>query len=207
MELLKKERSILLVVDLQGKLMDMVYAPTLITASTIHLLKFADLFQVPVILTEQYPQGLGPTHPKISEVFQGLSTKKYLINKTSFGCWGDTQFVNTLQQLHTGVFHNEVQIIVAGIEAHICVMQTVLELITANYQVYACWDCISSRGEENRQYALARMQQAGAAIISHESVAFEWARDKNHPQFKKVNQLLKDDPIPQLTSTTRSQVW
>ena len=84
------------------------------------------------------------------------------------------------------------QIVIAGIEAHVCVMQTVLELLASGHEVHLCWEAVSGRGEEYRRHALDRMAAAGATLTNHESVAFEWARDKNHPQFKALSALLKE---------------
>ena len=84
------------------------------------------------------------------------------------------------------------QIVVAGIEAHVCVMQTVIELLRAGSQVHVCWECVSGRGEEYCSHALERMRQAGAWITNHESVAFEWARGKDHPAFRAMNRLLRE---------------
>ena len=86
----------------------------------------------------------------------------------------------------------DLQVVVAGIEAHVCIMQTVMELLKAGSGVHLCWECISGRGEEYRHHALDRMAQAGAAITNHESVGFEWARDKDHPQFKAMSNLFKE---------------
>jgi nicotinamidase-related amidase len=193
MELLDASRSIVLIIDLQGKLMEMVERPGLVIAGTIRLLELASLFEVPVILTEQYPRGLGPSHPEVRAMYDRLNTPKRLLEKTSFGCCGDPSFETLLQQLRPGLAARQRQIIIAGIEAHVCVMQTVLELLKRNHEVYLCWECVSGRGEDYRRHALERMAQAGAILTNHESVAFEWARDKNHPRFKAINALFKKE--------------
>ncbi len=195
MELADSSRSIVVVIDLQGKLMDMVHRPELVKAASQRLLRLADLFEVPVVLTEQYPRGLGETHPEVLEVFDGLATPKRRLAKVAFGCCGDAQFQATLRELRPDVPPGELQLIVAGIEAHVCVMQTVLEALRAGHQVQLCWEAISGRGAEYRQWALERMQQAGAAITNHESVAFEWARDKDHPRFKAMSALMKEGQL------------
>ena len=87
---------------------------------------------------------------------------------------------------------NRRQIVVAGIEAHVCVMQTVNELLRAGSGVHVCWECVSGRGEEYRRHALERLQQSGAVITNHESVGFEWARTKDHESFRAMNRLLRD---------------
>jgi nicotinamidase-related amidase len=83
------------------------------------------------------------------------------------------------------------QVVVAGIEAHVCVMQTVIELLREGSQVHLCWECVSGRGEEYRRHALERMAQAGAVLTNHESVGFEWARTKEHARFRDLSRLLK----------------
>ncbi len=191
-ELLDAARSIVVVIDLQGKLMQMVHRPDLVIAGTSRLLRLAELFRRPVVLTEQYPEGLGPTHPEIREAYDALDTPKRLVTKTSFGCCGEPAFAAALDELLPRVPAPHRQIIVAGIEAHVCVMQTVLELLRAESQVHLCWECVSGRGEEYRDHALQRMRQAGAWITNHESVAFEWARDKDHDAFRAMSRLLRE---------------
>lgn len=195
MELLDVNRSIVLVIDLQGKLMEMIERPGLVVAATKRLLKLADLFQVPVVLTEQYARGLGATHPEVRAAFDSLTTRKRYLDKTSFGCCGDPGFEKLLQEARPELKPTRRQLVVAGIEAHICVMQTVLELLKQGSEVHLCWECISSRGEEYRHHALNRMSQAGATLTNHESVAFEWARDKNHEHFKAVNALFREGQL------------
>jgi nicotinamidase-related amidase len=195
MELLDVNRSIVLIIDLQGKLMEMIERPGLVVGATKRLLKLADLFEVPVVLTEQYSKGLGATHPEIRAAFDELKTPKRYLDKTSFGCCGDPGFEQLFHEVRPGLSAGQRQIVVAGIEAHICVMQTVLELLRQGSQAHLCWECISGRGAEYRRYALERMAQAGAVITNHESVAFEWARDKNHPQFRAYSALFKEGQL------------
>ena len=191
-EILDASRSIVVVIDLQGKLMQMVHRPQLVVDSTIRLLKLAELFDVPVVLTEQYPRGLGATHPDVRAAFDAISTKTLYMDKDAFGCCGDPAFETTLADARPGMAAQDRQIVIAGIEAHVCVMQTVLELLKAGNNVYLCWECISGRGEEYRRHAFERMSQAGAIITNHESCGFEWARDKNHPSFKAMSNLFKE---------------
>ncbi len=189
------DRSILVVVDLQGKLVDMVYRPELMKAANQRLLRFAELFQVPVVLTEQYPKGLGPTHPDLLADFEALTTEKRRVTKTSFGCCGDPGFERALQEVRPGLGPAERQLVVGGLETHVCVMQTVLAALEAGSAVHVCWEAVSGRGAEHRQWALERMQQAGAVLTNLESVGFEWARDKNHPQFKAMSRILREGQL------------
>ncbi len=195
MELLDVNRSTVLVIDLQGKLMEMIERPGLVIAATRRLMKLADMFEVPVVLTEQYPRGLGATHPDVRASYDELKVARRYLDKTSFGCCGDAGFETALQEVRPGLNATRRQLVVAGIEAHICVMQTVMELLKQGSQVHLCWECVSSRGAEYRRHALERMLQAGAVITNHESVAFEWARDKNHPQFKAFSALFKEGQL------------
>lgn len=193
--LLNPANSLLVVIDLQGKLMDMVYRPELVKAATIRLMQLADIFEVPVVLTEQYPKGLGSTNPEVRSVFDALQTPKRFVEKLSFGCCGDDGFNSALLELRPGIAESELQLVVAGIETHVCVMQTVLESLKLGRQTHVCWEAVSGRGEEYRRHGLERMQQAGAVISNHESVAFEWARSKEHPQFKAMNQILREGQL------------
>jgi nicotinamidase-related amidase len=192
MELLDANRSVVLIIDLQGKLMEMIERPRLVIAATGRLLRLAGLFGIPVVMTEQYRRGLGPTHPEVQASFDALTTPKRFLDKTSFGCCGDPGFERLLRESLPDVSPARRQVVIAGIEAHICVMQTALELLGQGSQVHLCWECISGRGEEYRRHALERMSRAGAVITNHESVAFEWARDKNHRCFKEMSALLRE---------------
>lgn len=190
--LLEAERSILVVIDLQGKLVEMVERSGAVLEATRRLITLAGLFEVPVILTEQYPKGLGPTHPLVQAAFDSHSGWKRYLDKTSFGCCGDQSFMAALAEARPGMAPAWRQVVVAGIESHVCVMQTVLPLLAEGSEVHLCWDAVSARGPEYLRFGLLRMKQAGAVISNHESVGFEWARDKNHPRFKEMSALFKD---------------
>jgi nicotinamidase-related amidase len=192
MPLLDSTRSTLVLIDLQGKLVHQVHRPAMVLEVAHRLLKLADLFAVPVVLTEQYPKGIGPTEASLRERFDALSCPKFFLEKTAFSCCGDPGFDRILGEARPELPVQERQIVVAGIEAHVCVVQTVLELRQQGYQVHVCWDAVSGRGAEYRQHALDRMAAAGATLTNHESVAFEWARHKEHPAFKTLSALLKE---------------
>lgn len=195
MELAEAGRSIVVIIDLQGKLMDMVHRPELVRAANLRLLRLAEIFEVPVVLTEQYPQGLGGTHPEVAALYDSLTVPRRRVEKVSFGCCGDPGFEQVLEELRPGLPPSRRQLVVGGIEAHVCVMQTVIEALRTGHQVHLCWECVSARGEEYRRHALERMRQAGVVITNHESVGFEWARDKDHPQFKALSALLKEGQL------------
>ena len=191
MELLDARRSVLVVIDYQGRLMEMVEQPARIVAVAKRLLRLAGMFEVPVVLTEQYPKGLGPTHPEIRAAFDALATPKRYLDKTAFGCAGDPAFLRLLDEVRPRTGEAPRQIVVAGIEAHVCVMQTVIELLRAGEQVHLAWDAVSGRGAEYVRHALGRMATAGAVMTNHESVGFEWMRDKKDPRFREMSDLFK----------------
>lgn len=194
-ELLDPERSAVVVIDLQGKLLEMTYRWELAVKATTRLMRLAEIFDRPVVLTEQYPEGLGPTHPDVREVYDTLTCEKRFVDKVSFGCCGDAGFNETVESVLGSVPVERRQFVIAGIEAHVCVMQTVIELLGTGSQVHVCWECVTGRGEEYRRHALERMQQAGACITNHESVAFEWARSKDHASFRAMNRLLREGQL------------
>lgn len=194
-ELLELDRSAVVVIDLQGRLMEMIHRPQLVIGATNRLMKMAEIYRRPVILTEQYPEGLGSTHPEVRAVYDALKTPKWYVRKVAFGCCGEPQFHAALAAALPGVPPARRQIVVAGIEAHVCIMQTVLELLASGQQVHLCWECISGRGEEYRRHAFERMQQAGACVTNHESVGFEWARSKDHEGFMAMNRLLREGQL------------
>ena len=195
MAILEADRSLVLVIDMQGRLAHMVHRSELVLAATRRLLAVADLFAVPVLVTEQYPKGLGGTEPELLEAIEALSVESRLVEKFTFSCCGAEEFESAFEDLMSGVPTERRQVVIAGIEVHICVVQTVLGLLERDCEVHVCWECVSGRGAEYRRWALERMQQAGASITNHESVAFEWARDKDHPRFREVNRLFRAGQI------------
>ncbi len=140
MELLDVNRSLLVIIDMQGKLMEMAWRSEKVIAGTKRLMKMAEIFRRPVLLTEQYPKGLGVTHPEIRSAYDDLTTEKRFLEKVHFGCCGEPGFLPVLDELLPAWPIERRQIVVAGIEAHICIMQTVIELLAAGYQVHVCWD-------------------------------------------------------------------
>jgi nicotinamidase-related amidase len=182
--LLKNLDSVLVIVDMQSKLsavMDEKDAQTM-HENTISLLEAAKNLAIPVLATEQYPQGLGKTEMSVQD---NLPNNAPIFEKTAFSCLGASGFIPALEQTHRK------QIILVGQEAHVCILQTALDLISLGYEVHVVEDAICSRKAEHKFYALQRLQAQNAIITNYESVLFEWLRDANHPDFKVISGLLK----------------
>lgn len=182
--LLSEQNSLVVVVDLQAKLSAaMPEADALLMTSNIgSLIEASGLLNVPVLLTEQYPKGLGHLDPAISGK---LLDYTLIFEKTGFSCCTADGFTDTL------VGADRKQIILVGQEAHVCILQTALELMHLGFQVHIVADAICSRKAEHKFYALQRMQQLGATITNYESVLFEWLKDSSHPEFKNISKLLR----------------
>lgn len=147
------------------------------------LLQAATLLDIPITLTEQYPQGLGATDESLRA---RLPAGQAAICKTCFSSAGADDF-NARIDSHAGRH----QLILAGMETHVCVLQTAMDMLGRGYQVFIAEDAVSSRSEANRQNALARLRTAGAVLSNTESIVFEWLRDAKHPQFKAISALIK----------------
>ncbi|MDT5293922.1 MAG: hypothetical protein QOJ76_802 [Acidobacteriota bacterium] len=142
----------------------------------------ARLLGVPIVFTEQYPKGLGRTANEIRAV---LSDDFHPIEKTAFSSCGAQEFVTRLEDAGAR------QVLLCGIEAHVCVNQTAHDLIAGGYQVHLLTDCISSRTTQNRQVGIEKMLRAGALPSSTETALFELMRDARHEQFKAIQRLIK----------------
>lgn len=182
--LCQREDSVLLVVDIQERLAAAMLpeAREQVIWNTGILLEAAVRLGVPRFLSEQYPKGLGQTEAGVlAKSGDGL----FRFEKTCFSCGGDEEFGSALRQ--TG----RRQVVVAGMEAHVCVFQTAMELHAEGYEVYVAGDAICSRNPTNRENALDRLRQAGLVVTNTESVVFEWLRDSRHEQFKAISALVR----------------
>ncbi len=177
------DNSLLLVIDIQSKLVAAMPendAEQMLDNSS-QLLDASKTLDIPVLLTEQYPKGLGPTEHKLIEK---LTQNTAIFNKTGFSCLAADGFTGALEQ------SGRKQIIIIGQETHVCVLQTALELSNQGYQVHVVEDAVCSRKTEHKLFALQRMQQQGITISCHESVLFEWLENSNHPDFKSISGLI-----------------
>ncbi len=173
------EDSTLVVIDIQTRLGAAMPTKVLsrVVENTILLLKSADLLGVPVVASEQYPKGLGEYVP---EVRDHLPSTAHHVQKTCFSCCGSEEFLDVLER------SGRKQIILTGMEAHVCVLQTAVELKERGFEVFAIGDAICSRRLDNYQNALDRLEHIGVNLANTESVVFEWLRDARNPHFKEV---------------------
>jgi nicotinamidase-related amidase len=179
--LLKAEDTVLVLVDVQGKLANVMYEKENLVVNLQKLIRGVKALGVPVVMTEQYPQGLGPTIPEVS----GLLPDVKPIAKMSFSCCSDESFMAAFKAV------GRKQVLMAGIEAHVCVYQTSLDLLNAGYQVEIVTNAVSSRTGANRNLALKRLMQAGVAITGTEMALFELLKTARSNKFKDISQIVK----------------
>ena len=170
----------LLVVDVQEKLLPAIDGAETLLENTLRLVRGAGLLAVPTFATEQYPRGLGPTVGPLALLIPDRPAK------TTFHSLGAPGIVEGLERL--GVRH----VTLAGIEAHVCVAQTALELLRLGYAVQVAADAVGSRFTIDRDFALRRLERAGAVVTTTEAVLFEWIGDAADPRFKAFSALIKE---------------
>ena len=167
-------------IDIQEKLVNMLDNGEIIKNNSVKIMQAAKILNIDTIITEQYPKGLGST---ISEI---LSVKNFTkIEKTTFSAYQTDEFKNEFKKLKNK------NILIFGIETHICVLQTVIDLLNKNYNVYIIEDCSSSRNQNNHKTALALAKQKGAYVITLEIALFNLLKSSKHQNFKEIQSLIK----------------
>ncbi len=175
--------SVLLVIDPQTKLMPAIFEADRVINHCVLLLRLSQILSIPAILTTQYSKGLGPLVSEVACAAPGITP----FEKSSFGCFGDENFLGHLRQVAPG----RDTLLVAGVESHVCVTQTVLGALNAGYRVHVARDATSSRTRENWEAGLHRMDRAGAVISSTEMMIYELLGKSGTPEFKAILPLLK----------------
>ncbi len=180
-ELISRGQCQLVIIDVQEKLIPAIPVRESLVANCGKLIAAAKLFGVPISATEQYPKGLGPTVPEL----RGLMPEITIPDKVRF---------SAAESLGRGMAaertDNRCQVVVAGMEAHVCVLQTVLDLLACGYQVFVAADAIASRTKLDWKLALRRMSVSGAIITTTESIMFEWCEAAGSPEFKQLSKLI-----------------
>ena len=177
MPAIDRERFVLLIVDFQSRLMPAIDSGEAVVANTRRLLDAAEMFQLPVLFTEQNPEGLGNTLPELQ------SNTGRLAHKMTFNACRAPGFLEALS--------DRPDIVVAGCEAHVCVLQTVLGLLGTGRHVFAVRDALGSRRPENKETAIRRMERNGAEIVTTEMVLFEWLETAEDPRLRNVIGLVR----------------
>lgn len=179
---LKREEALLMVVDEQGKLFDQTYEHDTIVKNSKIMIRGAQILKIPILVTEQYPKGLGPTVPEMVET---LGEDYKPIEKKTFSCLAEPNIIKAVEK------QSRSQLILIGIEAHVCVHQTCIHALQMGLEVFFVNDAISSRSKWNRDSAFSKMQMAGAFPSPAEMTLFELMYTAQIPEFKQISELVR----------------
>ena len=180
-EVLKLENTVLTIIDVQGKLATLMYQKEEFFANVIRMIRGAMALKVPILWNEQLPDKLGPTIPEIRELLPDMEP----FNKSTFSCCGIDSYVDQLKSL------DRKQILLVGMETHVCVYQTACDLIRMGYEVYLVADAVSSRTSENKQLGIEALKQVGARITSVEMALFEMMQVAEGDAFRQIVKIVK----------------
>ena len=178
---LKASESILVIVDVQERLARAMERRKQVEDAIGVLIRVAQLHDLPIVLTQQYTKGLGPTVEALGSRLEGIDP----VEKICFSCCGEEPFNRVLDSL------SRHKVILTGMETHICVLQTALDLLDSDYTVHVPWDAVCSRTDGNRDAGLRFLEHAGAIVTSAETVAFQILEKAGTPEFKEISSLLK----------------
>jgi len=179
-KILKQDSTALLVIDIQERILKVINEYERVVENSLKLIKGFQILELPVMYTEQYPKGLGPTTSELKKVLSTVA-----VEKTTFSCSGADNLFPTL--INSGIK----QVAVCGIESHVCVQQTVMDLLANGFQVNVAADAVSSRREFDYKIALDRMNKKGAEITTTESILFELLEKSGTEKFKSISKLVK----------------
>lgn len=175
--LLERDNSCLLLIDVQEKLTPLVHDSNDLIARCRWLIALANDLGIHTLVSEQYPRGLGKTIPELS----GLLPNQHPVEKVDFSCFREPTFQLALKAC------KKKQMVLIGIETHVCVLQTAIDMHHAGYQVFVVVDAVSSRSTKDYKYALKRMAQAGIQLVTSEMVFFEWVGQAGTEEFKRLS--------------------
>ena len=183
--LISRDKSQLLIVDVQDKLLDAISGKDRVVERSVRLVRAARLLGVPITVSEQYPQGLGPTVDPIRDAYANAG---FIVDKVEFSCLKSEPLRDRLHGLRR---QGRPQVVIGGIEAHVCVLQTAIDLEAQGFEAFVVADAIGSRSKLNRKLAINRLQNAGADVVDSEMVLFEWLERAGTPEFKELQALIK----------------
>tara|TARA_B100000700_G_C14608531_1_gene652482 strand:+ start:105 stop:650 length:546 start_codon:yes stop_codon:yes gene_type:complete len=175
--LLKRDESIILVVDAQERITPAIHQRDVVTSRMRWLGEIALQLDVPVLITEQYPKGLGYTVSALQEIIEAAR----VVEKTHFSAWREPTFQEVVKE------YDKKQIVIMGMETHVCVMQTAIDLAAQGYEVFLPTDTVGSRRPNDKETAIARMREAGVQIVTSEMVAFEWLEKSGTDTFRHIS--------------------
>lgn len=176
-----KENTFALIIDIQEKLIPYIADNKQLIESAVKLIEGLKIFDLPILISEQYKKGLGETVKEISSILTPIAS----IEKTAFSCCDEPEFTKL------AIWTDKKNVIVCGIESHICILQTSIDLINNGYHPIVVADCISSRKLIDKQFAIERLKQEGVTIATCESLLFELCRYSGTEQFKAISKLIK----------------
>lgn len=183
--LLNREKSQLLVIDIQDKLLAAVSGKDRVVERSARLLRAARGLGVPITISEQYPKGLGPTVETLREAAGNAAA---VLEKVDFSC---SRNEGLRDRLHEYRRRGRPQVVIAGIEAHVCVTQTAINLEEQGFEAFVVADAIGSRAKESRKLAIARLLRSGVDVVDSDMVIFEWLERAGTPEFKELQALVK----------------
>lgn len=172
----------LLVVDVQEKLVPLIAENERVVWNCRRLIDGAKILGIPVVAAEQYPKGLGSTVPELAQRLGPIPSK------LTFSCGGCAKMVQELRS------HNVHKVLVCGIETHVCVQQTVIDLLADGWRVYLAVDAVGSRFPIDYETALGRMDSSGTTLTTTEAALFEWSQVAGTPEFKQISRLVQEEP-------------
>ena len=179
--LMRAENACLMIVDVQQRLLSAMDSPRSVLSGCSLMMKAAGVLDVPIVVTEQYPEGLGPTVEPLAK----LADDDAFFSKVHFSSAKNTAIRGKMETLKPD------QIVIAGIEAHVCVLQSALGFMELGYQCFVVADATSSRSSANHAAAMTRMREAGVEIVTSEMIVFEWLEKAGTDEFRELSRLLK----------------
>jgi len=179
--MLEIQQCCLTVVDVQGKLAQLMHGREALFKNIRILVQAANILEIPILWCQQCPEALGPTVPEIAQHIADIEP----INKSAFSCCGEENFNTSLRDLTRN------QVLLCGIETHVCIYQTAVDLLRQDFHVEVVADAVSSRALENKQIAINRLAAEGAKITCTETALFELLKTAEHPQFRQIARLIK----------------
>jgi nicotinamidase-related amidase len=183
--LISRDKSQLLIIDVQEKLLSAISGKDRVVERCVRLVRAARMLHVPITLSEQYPQGLGATVDPIRESF---ANDGLVVDKVEFSCLKSEPLRERLHELRR---RGRPQVVIGGIEAHVCVAQTAIDLEAQGFESFVVADAVGSRAKTSRKLALSRLARDGVDVVDSEMVLFEWLERAGTPEFKELQALIK----------------